>query len=180
VNGFEKYQKNNAWVWEHQALVRARPVAGDKGLAELAEKIRRQVLVQKRDPGQLQKEVLDMREKMRISLDKSSPEKFDLKQGKGGITDIEFMVKYDFLRWARDVPALVAWTDNIRLLEAMAEAELIPAFLGESLVLAYQRFRDQYHHLALQEQGGLVDDELLMQERQWVQQAWQQILKSGD
>ena len=180
LGGFEKYQKNNAWVWEHQALVRARAVVGDKGLVQQLEQIRRDVLTLERDERKLRQDVVEMRDKMRKSLDKSSPEKFDLKQGKGGITDIEFMVQYAVLKWARGVPALTAWTDNIRLLEVLVEAGLISASQGEFLVLAYQCFRDKYHHLALQEQGGMIDNKSLQQERQRVQQVWQQFFMSGD
>ncbi|WP_456404081.1 bifunctional [glutamate--ammonia ligase]-adenylyl-L-tyrosine phosphorylase/[glutamate--ammonia-ligase] adenylyltransferase [Thiolapillus sp.] len=180
LKGFETYQKERAWTWEHQALVRARCVAGDQALAKQVAEVRAQVLRQPREPDKLRQEVLEMREKMRQTLDKSSTEAFDIKQGKGGITDIEFMVQYAVLRWARETPALTRWTDNIRLLEALVDAGLIPASQGESLVLAYQRFRNVYHHLALQEQAGVVDSEALQAERQLVQQAWQQILMSGD
>ncbi len=176
LGGFEKYQLHRAWVWEHQALVRARVVAGDAALAEKFGSVRSQVLGQQRDGEALRREVREMREKMRRNLDKSSVEKIDIKQGKGGITDIEFMVQYAVLRWAREVPALAAWTDNSRLLEALVDAGLISASLGESLVLVYQRFRGVYHRLALQEQAGMVDRETLQQERQLVRQAWRQIM----
>ncbi|MES9976773.1 MAG: bifunctional [glutamate--ammonia ligase]-adenylyl-L-tyrosine phosphorylase/[glutamate--ammonia-ligase] adenylyltransferase, partial [Candidatus Thiodiazotropha sp.] len=94
---FETYQHNSAWTWEHQALVRARVVAGDKRINDRFEAIRRQVLGRQRDPARLQGEVVEMREKMRASLDKSNPDQFDLKQGTGGIVDIEFMVQYTVL-----------------------------------------------------------------------------------
>ncbi len=171
--GFEKYQLNTAWTWEHQALVRARPVAGDQALGKAIRQVRRQVLCQPRDPGELRQEVVAMREKMRARLDRSREGLFDIKQGRGGITDIEFMVQYAVLRWAREHPALAAWTDNIRLLETLVAAGLMDSSLGESLVLAYQRFRDTYHHLALQEQPGLVEGRVLDQERHQVEQAWE-------
>ncbi|MES9848205.1 MAG: bifunctional [glutamate--ammonia ligase]-adenylyl-L-tyrosine phosphorylase/[glutamate--ammonia-ligase] adenylyltransferase, partial [Candidatus Thiodiazotropha sp.] len=94
---FETYQHNSAWTWEHQALVKARVVAGDKRINDRFEAIRRQVLGRRRDPARLQGEVVEMREKMRASLDKSNPDQFDLKQGTGGIVDIEFMVQYTVL-----------------------------------------------------------------------------------
>ncbi|WP_456377814.1 bifunctional [glutamate--ammonia ligase]-adenylyl-L-tyrosine phosphorylase/[glutamate--ammonia-ligase] adenylyltransferase [Thiolapillus sp.] len=180
LKGFEKYQLERAWTWEHQALVRARVVAGDAALASKIDSVRSRVLRQQRDADELRREVREMREKMRQTLDKSSTEKFDLKQGKGGIADIEFMVQYAVLRWAQDTPSLVRWTDNIRLLEALVDAGLIPASQGESLILAYQRFRNAYHRLTLQEQPGMVDAETLQEERQLVRQAWQQVMKTGD
>ena len=170
--GFGKYQLNNAWTWEHQALVRARPVAGDEQLGNAVQQLRQQVLRQPRDPDELQREVVGMREKMRASLDRSRAGVFDIKQGRGGITDIEFMVQYAVLRWAREHPVLAAWTDNIRLLETLVEAGLLDSSLGESLILAYQRFRDTYHHLALQDQPGLMAGGELDRERRLVEKAW--------
>ncbi len=172
--GFRKYQADSAWTWEHQALVRARPVAGDPELGEAIRQVRREVLCQPRDPEKLRQEVAGMREKMRASLDRGRDGLFDIKQGRGGITDIEFMVQYAVLRWAREHPALVTWTDNIRLLETLVEAGVTDASLGEALVLAYQRFRDSYHHLALQEREGLVEDGVLEAERRQVEQAWRE------
>ena len=180
LKGFETYQHKNAWTWEHQALVRARMVVGDEALGRRLAQIRVDVLRQQREAPRLRKEVVDMREKMRSVLDRSDGRRFDLKQGKGGITDIEFMVQYAVLRWSLEVPDLTAWTDNIRLLETLVEAGLIPASLGERLVLAYQRFRDVYHRLTLQEQAGMIDAEQLQQERKCVQAAWQQIMMNGD
>ena len=174
LGGFEKYQLSTAWTWEHQALVRARPVAGDTGLARKIQAVRERVLRLSREPEALRQAVLAMREKMRASLDRSRDGLFDIKQGKGGITDIEFMVQYAVLRWAGEHPALVAWTDNTRLLETLVEIGVMAAPVGESLVLAYQRFRDAYHRLSLQEQPGLLADDVLEPERQRVTEAWEQ------
>ncbi|WP_456372747.1 bifunctional [glutamate--ammonia ligase]-adenylyl-L-tyrosine phosphorylase/[glutamate--ammonia-ligase] adenylyltransferase [Thiolapillus sp.] len=172
--GFEKYQRSSAWTWEHQALVRARSVAGDERLAARVSAVRDQVLRRGRDPRRLAQEVAGMREKMRASLDRSRDGVFDIKQGRGGITDIEFMVQYAVLRWAREYPALTAWTDNIRLLETLADVGVMDPSRGESLVLAYQRFRDSYHHLTLQEQPGLLEAEALKAERKQVTMVWEQ------
>jgi glutamate-ammonia-ligase adenylyltransferase len=97
---FAHYQAQEAWTWEHQALVRARPLAGDRGLYDRFARIRREVLCRERDPDRVRQEVREMRAKMRASLDKSGGGRFDLKQGQGGIADIEFMVQYSILRWA--------------------------------------------------------------------------------
>ncbi|MFA7388207.1 MAG: bifunctional [glutamate--ammonia ligase]-adenylyl-L-tyrosine phosphorylase/[glutamate--ammonia-ligase] adenylyltransferase, partial [Thiohalobacteraceae bacterium] len=94
LDAFAEYQQTEAWTWEHQALVRARPVAGDPALAEAFAAVRRTVLARKRDPVALQREVREMRERMRQELDQRDPLRFDLKQGVGGIADIEFMVQY--------------------------------------------------------------------------------------
>ncbi len=90
---FCDYQLHEAWLWEHQALVRARWVAGDLALAEAFAKLRDQTLALPRDPTQVQKEVQAMRERMRAELDRSTGQMFDLKQGQGGLVDIEFALQ---------------------------------------------------------------------------------------
>lgn len=87
------YQLREAWLWEHQALVRARWVAGDQSLAEAFALLRDQTLALPRDPVQVQKEVQAMRERMRAELDRSAEKVFDLKQGQGGLVDIEFALQ---------------------------------------------------------------------------------------
>jgi len=81
IEAFAQYQAHEAWTWEHQALLRARPVAGDPRLMTRFNEVRRQVLSRPRDPGKLRAEVREMREKMRTALDKSRPGRFDIKQG---------------------------------------------------------------------------------------------------
>ncbi|MGD8570747.1 MAG: bifunctional [glutamate--ammonia ligase]-adenylyl-L-tyrosine phosphorylase/[glutamate--ammonia-ligase] adenylyltransferase, partial [Gammaproteobacteria bacterium] len=94
IDSFRDYQVKKAWTWEHQALVRARPVTGDDEVSEKFQQLRREVLAQHRDIGKLRGEVVDMRERMRKELAAKKSGFFDLKQGEGGITDIEFMVQY--------------------------------------------------------------------------------------
>ena len=170
--GFEKYQLENAWTWEHQALVRARAVAGDEGVKARFDAVRRRVLVRSRDPEALRREVVEMREKMRAHLDRSDGDHFDLKQGRGGITDIEFMVQYAVLRWAASCPALTGWSDNIRLLETLAREGLLAGEAAEGLILAYQRLRHAYHRCTLQERPALVAQEELREERAVVERQW--------
>ncbi len=126
LSSFAGYQANDAWTWEHQALVRARPVAGDPLLAERFGRVRREILCLEREAEGLRKDVREMRERMRENLDKTRGGRFDLKQGRGGIADIEFMVQYSVLRWAARHPELADWTDNVRLLETLARLELLP------------------------------------------------------
>ncbi|MCG7881554.1 MAG: bifunctional [glutamate--ammonia ligase]-adenylyl-L-tyrosine phosphorylase/[glutamate--ammonia-ligase] adenylyltransferase [Candidatus Thiodiazotropha endolucinida] len=169
---FETYQHNSAWTWEHQALVRARVVAGDKRINDRFEAIRHQVLSRQQDPARLQGEVVEMREKMRASLDKSNPDQFDLKQGTGGIVDIEFMVQYTVLRWAHDYPELLVWTDNIRLLETMSKLGLLNDYAAERMMGIYKVLRAAYHRSALQDLPALVEIEKLAEERALVQEIW--------
>ncbi len=176
LKSFEQYQKEKAWTWEHQALLRARFVAGDPWVAERFQEIRQQVLSQERDPETLRAEVREMREKMRQSLDKSKAGWFDLKQSRGGIADIEFMVQYSVLRWAHRYPDLLQWTDNIRLLESLTRHEILDGKTTQLLSDAYRTFRAAYHRNALRELPGLVADGELMQERTAVQEIWQAVM----
>ena len=117
-----------------------------------------------------------MREKMRDSLDKTKPGQFDIKQGRGGIADIEFMVQYCVLRWASQYPDLLAWTDNIRLLETLGKHELLETRTAELLSVNYRVLRAAYHRNALSELPGLIDDSLLVEERKTVEEIWQELM----
>ncbi|MES9823218.1 MAG: bifunctional [glutamate--ammonia ligase]-adenylyl-L-tyrosine phosphorylase/[glutamate--ammonia-ligase] adenylyltransferase [Candidatus Thiodiazotropha endolucinida] len=175
---FDTYQHNSAWTWEHQALVRARVVAGDKRINDRFEAIRQQVLSRQQDPARLQGEVVEMREKMRASLDKSNPDQFDLKQGTGGIVDIEFMVQYTVLRWAHDYPELLVWTDNIRLLETMSKLGLLNDYAAERMMGIYKVLRVAYHRSALQDLPALVEIAKLAEERALVQEIWSCLMQN--
>lgn len=178
LGAFERYQENDAWTWEHQALLRARPIAGDPSVIAKFEAIRRQVLSSQRDKDKLREEVISMREKMRESVDKSTGDSFDLKQGHGGIVDIEFMVQYAVLRWSHQYPDLLDWTDNLRLLEGLARHELLEGKSAELLANAYQVFRAVSHRNALQEKPAVVSADKLIEERQLVLDIWAEMMES--
>ncbi|MEW8505609.1 MAG: bifunctional [glutamate--ammonia ligase]-adenylyl-L-tyrosine phosphorylase/[glutamate--ammonia-ligase] adenylyltransferase [Candidatus Thiodiazotropha sp.] len=175
---FENYQHSSAWTWEHQALVRARVVAGDRRLDERFQAVRRDVLGKKRDPAQLQREVVEMREKMRSSLDRSNQAQFDLKQGRGGIVDIEFMVQYTVLLWAHDNPDLLVWSDNIRLLETLSRLGLLDDHAAERMMGIYKVLRAAYHRSALQDLPALVASEKLIEEQALVQDIWSCLMQN--
>ena len=178
LTSFADYQENRAWTWEHQALVRARPVAGDRALATRFAEVRRTTLCRRREPGQLQDEVRAMRERMRETLDKSGRDRFDLKQGAGGIADIEFMVQYSVLRWAADYADLADWTDNIRILESLGRHRLLPGEAAADLTRAYKALRSAYHRGTLQEQPKTVGDDQLTEERERVRSLWHELMES--
>ncbi len=176
LSAFEQYQHHEAWTWEHQALLRARPVAGEPAVLEAFRRIRREVLGRERDPVKLLADVTEMRAKMRQALDKTAPERFDLKQGVGGIADIEFMVQYAVLRWAHRHPDLLDWTDNLRLLEGLARYDLLEGHAAELLANLYQVLRAAYHRNALQESPGLIPDAELREERAMVRDLWDRLM----
>lgn len=173
ISAFEEYQCHAAWTWEHQALVRARTVAGDPEIAREFQRIRHKVLSRARDPALLRGEVRDMRERMRGELARSGPGRFDLKQDRGGIADIEFIVQYAVLRWAQEHPEMLRWTDNIRLLETLAQIGLLQAEDTRSLIEAYRSYRAVVHRLALQEiEGAVVDASEFTAQRASVERIW--------
>jgi len=183
---FEKYQLNDAWTWEHQALVRARYVAGDGELGERFNRVRRDILEQHRDPEKLRADVVEMREKMRQHLgsDKNNDgsNAFNLKQDRGGIVDIEFMVQYTVLAWAHQHSALTTYTDNIRILECLAQSGLLSTQEVDTLTNAYKAFRSFGHRLTLQQLSSLVEsnavDDDLSSARDNVSRLWAQLMQA--
>lgn len=175
-DGFEKYQFDEAWTWEHQALVRARAIAGDEACMQQFETIRRKVLTQKREPEKLKQDVCEMREKMRKSLDKSNKEIFDIKQGVGGIVDIEFMIQYGVLRWAVDFPDLLDTTGMLPMLRKFVNHDLLTESACERLSNAYRAYRAETHRLALQDKPVQVARDKFAQHQSNVQHLWERIM----
>lgn len=152
VSAFEKYQSNAAWVWEHQALTRARYCAGDVDIGQRFEQIREAVLRKERPAdGPLKPEVIAMRKRMMDAKPNNSA-LFDLKQDPGGMIDIEFIVQYLVLQHAHTYPQLTANFGNIALLRMCAELGLIDAGLAASVADAYRQYRKLQHQLRLQGQ----------------------------
>jgi glutamate-ammonia-ligase adenylyltransferase len=180
LDAFERYQWNDAWTWEHQALLRARPVAGDPLVINGFNRIRQQVLCRERDPLQLRSEVEEMRAKMRQSLDQGGPREFDLKQGRGGIADIEFMVQYEALRWACQYPDILQWTDNIRLIEALSRHKILTRTQAETLTHGYRVLRAAYHRNTLSDRQGLVPDGELKPERAGIWRLWRSLIEQNE
>ena len=117
-----------------------------------------------------------MRSRMRHELDRGTAGTFDLKQGVGGITDIEFMVQYAVLRWAARYPILCAYTDNLRLLELIADLGLFSRAQSAALHAAYFAYRADLHRCALQEIDGLVEDTRFTAERRAVTAVWARVI----
>jgi glutamate-ammonia-ligase adenylyltransferase len=181
LRAFDNYQRNEAWTWEHQALVRARVVAGDASLGEAYAKLRQEILALPRPLAELRAKVCEMRQKMRDHLLPAAAETgpapyFDLKHGSGGIVDIEFMVQFAVLAWAHTHPALCRWTDNIRILESLQQAGLLSDVDCTGLVEAYKSYRSCAHRLALQQQKSQVGVERFATERALVRKVWQQLM----
>ncbi|TDX99581.1 bifunctional [glutamate--ammonia ligase]-adenylyl-L-tyrosine phosphorylase/[glutamate--ammonia-ligase] adenylyltransferase [Thiohalophilus thiocyanatoxydans] len=177
LTSFEGYQLNKAWLWEHQALVRARGVAGDEAIIDRFDAVRHNVLGRERDPDELRREVVKMRQRMRTELAKKEPGYLDLKQGEGGIVDIEFLVQYFVLGYAHRYPALMTWTDNIRILDTLAETGLLNETDVEKLKDAYRVYRGHAHRMALLEQKVLAREGEYEQQLMDVKQIWDQLFR---
>jgi len=148
VEAFRGYQRESAWVWEHQALTRARYCAGDATVGALFEETRREILRAPRDPAKLREEVLSMRQKM-LEGHPNKSELFDLKHDRGGMVDIEFVVQYLVLAHSNRHAELTANDGNIALLKLAADLGLIPRDLSESVRDAYRDYRRRQHVLRL-------------------------------
>lgn len=187
LNAFERYQTQEAWTWEHQALVRARVLVGCSRLAADFEAVRARVLGRERDLEGLRREVSEMRAKMRDNLGTKSTHagsaanafeasaEFNLKQDAGGIVDIEFMVQYAALAWSHQHPQLLRYTDNIRILDGLAEAGLMT---GDEVLLlqdAYKAYRAAAHRQSLQKHPGVVSGDQFQDERRAVMRIWHEL-----
>jgi glutamate-ammonia-ligase adenylyltransferase len=156
IDAFERYQLKDAWTWEHQALLRARPVAGDQNLREAFEAIRRRTLRTAVHRDTLRADVREMRIRMRRELSKSGAGQFDIKQDAGGIADIEFLVQYGVLAAADAFPDLLTHTDNIRQLEGLAQVGVLERATAHWLTDTYIGYRTVLHHMSLEGQGDRV------------------------
>ncbi|MDB5959433.1 MAG: bifunctional [glutamate--ammonia ligase]-adenylyl-L-tyrosine [Massilia sp.] len=174
---FERYQTSSAWVWEHQALTRARFCAGDAAIGERFDTIRQQVLTRARDPGALRQEVVNMRARMHKAQAPGTG--FDLKQGAGGMIDIEFMVQYLVLRHAHDYPQLTANSGNIALLKACGELGLIEPAQALAVADAYRAMRKLQHQVRLQGQDNArVEPALVERHAAAVTALWRTLLEA--
>src|SRR5690606_22059279 len=171
-----RYQREHAWIWEHQALTRARYCAGDASLGERFEAIRRDILLREREADTLRAAVHEMREKIRAGHPNHSGD-FDLKHDDGGMVDIEFITQYLVLLHAREHPALLDNLGNIALLGLAARAGLIPSELAEKVADAYRVLRRRQHALRLQgAEKARVASQELVNERDSVRRLWTFVL----
>ena len=118
-------------------------------------------------------DVMEMRARMRRELSLAGPGQFDIKQGSGGIADIEFLVQYWVLGAAHRCPQLIAFTDNIRQLEALADCGVIDVATAQWLMEAYRGYREVLHHLSLESANErVVDAAPYAEKRERVQEIW--------
>ncbi len=174
LSGFFDYQVNDAWTWEHQALVRARIVVGNRDLVNQFEQARTTILTMQREPNQLADDITGMRRKMIQENCKSTEQMYDIKLDEGGIVDIEFLIQYWILRHAHDCPALTEPRTTADLIEALIAHDMIDALNGERLLTDYQTYLRHSLDLKLMDRPVLIEQGALLAERQAVKEVWQQ------
>jgi glutamate-ammonia-ligase adenylyltransferase len=152
LDSFATYQKQRAWVWELQALVRARAVAGDASLVSAFETLRVEILCSPRDPMALKAEITAMRQRMRAELDRGCEDRFDLKHGPGGLTDIEFLLQAMVLGHAAEHPSLAVCRESCALVTALVQTGIMTAGQAEILMDAIEVLQAESLrcHLAMQ------------------------------
>jgi glutamate-ammonia-ligase adenylyltransferase len=184
IDSFRSYQlreeDNSAWVWEHQALTRARFCAGDVNIGRQFEEIRHAVLSQVRDAATLKQEIISMRQKVTDGHPNDSGQ-FDIKHDRGGMVDIEFIVQYLVLQFSHDHQKLLGNWGNIALLMNAGEAGLIPNSLALEVANAYRLYREYQHRIRLdgadKTRIKLEEmDDRLKSARSAVQKLWQLVL----
>lgn len=176
IDTFAQYQTQHAWPWEHQAITRARFVAGDPEIGKRFEQIRQQVLLSPRDPEAFKLEVRSMRAKISAGHPNRTPD-FDLKHDRGGMVDVEFITQYLVLCHARQYPELLGNLGNIALLGLASQAGLIPADLAPRVADAYRELRKRQHALRLQgADKARVPSEQLSKERAAVRELWNTVI----
>ncbi|MEN8710635.1 MAG: bifunctional [glutamate--ammonia ligase]-adenylyl-L-tyrosine phosphorylase/[glutamate--ammonia-ligase] adenylyltransferase [Arenicellales bacterium] len=172
ISHMQNYQRKKAWTWEHQALVRARVIAGDQALAEEFNVLRKEILTRPRDDKKLRKDIVEMREKLRSAKKYSHTDEFDLKQGHGGIVDIEFMVQYMVLRWAHEYPQLTRHTESLELLDTLAGLELLDPNHHRILSGALSSWLEKSYQLKLNDHDAVIPDSDEKPLRQQVTEIW--------
>lgn len=157
INAFENYQMNQAWVWEHQAITRARWICGSEVLKHKFELIRYHVLARNKNLDELKDQIITMRKKMNQNLYKPQNGYFDLKFSPGGMIDIEFLAQYMALAYTSKYKEISLFSDNIRIFQSMESAQLLEFQQAQMLIEAYCYYRDLSYDCLFKNQPLLVE-----------------------
>jgi len=173
IDAYRDYQMESAWTWEHQALIRARFVAGDKKLSPAFEQIRLRTLRKNRELPQLKKDVVEMRQKMRGQLEKVIMGKVDLKQATGGLVDIEFLAQYLVLAYQGDLPIPHG---TVKCLQFIERQQMLSNQDAMTLIKHYRDIRNKLNAMALMEQGRHLPETEMAEKLSEVNAIWQRVL----
>ncbi|MFK5985042.1 MAG: bifunctional [glutamate--ammonia ligase]-adenylyl-L-tyrosine phosphorylase/[glutamate--ammonia-ligase] adenylyltransferase [Pseudomonadota bacterium] len=177
LKSFKKYELEKAWLWEHQALCRARLVAGDNLLLDIFTEARKSVLCQPREVVLLKKQVNEMRLKMYQNLLIKQKNCMDIKQSRGGLVDIEFIVQFLILSYAYDYPDIVKYSDNIRMIDSLLKHKLISATMARNLNSIYQDYRNFIHRNTLQELPAITSVTHFAKQQLQIKGYWQETIE---
>jgi len=172
IIAFRDYQFKDAWTWEHQALVRSRAICGDDWIIKYFNNMRKEVLAQKRERWELMNEISSMRDRIRKEHDTPEEGIFNIKHGKGGIIDIEFLVQYLLLLNAKKYNEIVVWSDNVRQLETLSSTGILDEKSSNFLKKAYLTYRSEVHKLSLQEKPAIVYENRFADIREKIIEIW--------
>ena len=176
ISAYEKYLENEAWLWEKQALIRARPLSENNILSKEFSRIRKKILCQQREIDEVRKSIIEMREKISTEHGSKEDKKFNIKKDKGGLVDIEFIVQFYVLSYAHEYNQLCAYTDNIRILNACSASKLIDEKITEDLKSIYLNYRKHLHQLNLRLLPEAVEENVFAKERSVIQEYWASLL----
>lgn len=176
LTAYEGYLRNEAWLWEHQALIRARPVATDPRLADDFTAIRKAVLCRPREIEEVRRKIIEMRQKIIDELGSKKSTDFNIKKDAGGIVDIEFIVQFHVLAYANKHSELCRFTDNVRILDACVEAGLLDRKCAGDLKEIYLGYRRHLHQLNLKLLPAVVEADRFAKERAAIQHYWSSLL----
>lgn len=172
IQAFERYERESAWTWEHQALTRARFIGGDSNVGIRFDGVRSEILCRKRDTVPLRNEIIAMREKM---FPTHPPVDTNVKYARGGVVDVEFIVQYLILAHAHQYPQLLNNYGNIALLSIATELGLVDSCMAEGSRMAYRYYRQQQHNTRLRDAVNTNIDATLLANYQVVKQLWTQV-----
>jgi glutamate-ammonia-ligase adenylyltransferase len=176
IEGFADYQRHDAWTWEHQALIRARTIAGDEDLQHRFEEIRMEILTRRRDLGRLRNDVAKMRHQLYQARTPTPDGTFDVKEDRGGIMDIEFLVQFLLLGHAHRHPEITRWTDNVRQLQALSHFEIIDRHTAFALRRAYLILRATGHRLNLRGLPAHIEKDRFQVIKTLIERCWEKYL----
>lgn len=172
IETFNKYQRESAWTWEHQSLSRARFICGDTNIGNAFDQLRQEILTRKRNPAELIREIINMREKMFLT---HPPKDSDVKYARGGVVDVEFIVQFLVLAYSHQHPELLNNYGNIALLNLAAQAGLINTDSADRARIAYRFYRQQQHNTKLRDMDKLEVCAQLLNYYAEVKQLWMQV-----
>ena len=177
ITHFKSYQTDQAWLWEHQALLRARAVAGSTAMIAQFDAIRHEALARDRQVEMLRQEIVSMRLRVQSHSTATPVGKFHIKHGLGGLMDVEFMIQFlSLCALTASMVGPLSCSSHRQWLQWLSNLDRISAQTVQQLLNIERCYRHQFNQMGLQNGSPWVDDTLLRDERTTVQQLWQTIL----